>query len=142
MRSAAGAADDAREDRQRAVVPRRRAERHLRAIEVDVVARPQFGDAPAARTLKRAVGVAPTLISSTATPSCSHAARPAVSASALRSPQCGDLALPIRRRSHARRGSSSPRNRSPGRPATRATKLGRAARLRIDAAAMKARRPP
>ncbi len=45
MRSGGRPADDAREDGQRAVVPGRRAERDLRAIEVDVVARAQLGDA-------------------------------------------------------------------------------------------------
>ncbi len=38
-------ADDAGEDGQGAVVPGGRAERHLRAVEIDVVARPQLGDA-------------------------------------------------------------------------------------------------
>ena len=53
---------DGREHRERAVVERRGAERHLRAVEVDVVAGTQLGQAALTRpeALKRSVGVAPT----------------------------------------------------------------------------------
>ena len=60
-------ADDTREDGEGAVAPRGRADTHLRAIEVGVVARPDFRQ-PFSRAEKRAVGVAPTLSSSQRTP--------------------------------------------------------------------------